>query len=1081
MKKYLVIIILLLNIFILNLSVKASEFINRIDINYDSSKVIVSPYYTYNQVKNQFSNSWIVDENENYSKGNNVQWMYYCPSIERCTSGYTPGYRENINAEKYTIIGIEVYAKDNYDFDKDNLNNIDVFVNGIKNDEVWVTEYSSSERKVMVMLPLEVDTSPFVYSVVVSNNSANVNAGETSLFKATVQKYGEGYDEVIWSIIGEKDENTTISNSGLLSVSENETASKITVRATSTKDNTKYGEKTVNIIREELTINKVTITSEIRDIYKGATKTLQAVVEGNAIHDINWSLSGNISKNTCIDNEGNLNIDLNESSTLIVVKAESVYDSSKYDTLSLRIKETEKITEVNINYDITKAPFNVNYTHSEWQSLFESNSSTGNGYLINYNNTFLRHNTEEGYKQTNTTPLYNDYISTEREYGLYVTLDPKEGYYFDPEDYQNVIVKVNNKEIQLLSEINYNVNTKNLRVFFPLEVDTSRAPQYLYFNMNEFNSIYGNIFTNRLFHQIGDGTIRYSSSNPEIALVNETTGQVTCTGVGQATITAVASKTENFMESSASYKVIVAGKSIAPIIAINNEFYTGSQIKPNVKVTYNNLELVKDKDYICEYGENINVGKGSVTIKQNPNGTYIFADRTVTFNILRKDLTSNNLIVPDYIIYTGEVLNPVVSVKDNDKDLLLNEDYNIEITNQDGNIGEYINVKISGINNYTGVVEKNILIKEKEPDNPVIVITPLLTPYISKKTNNNSIKLSWALQNKDERYYIERSTDNKKWSKLSNITNSSYTDKNLTYNKTYYYRVYAKTTDEKTVYSNVIKYTVKPNKVNLKISSASTNNVKLSWEKVSTTGYEVYMGTKTSNMKKNKTITKNSTLSFNKTKLKANTTYYFKVRAYKTVNKKKVYGPWSDILKVKTAPVKSKISVSLRDYNALNVKVGSSKGATRYLVYRSTSKTGKYTKIGEVASGTYKDLNLVTGKTYYYKVKACNSKYCSGYSNIASKKVIPKTPSLNLQSPETKVITVTLGEVNGADGYEVYRSTSKTGTYTKIKEFTDGEELIFDNVTKKGKTYYYKARSYTIVNSKKIYSSYTSIKSRISK
>ena len=44
-------------------------------------------------------------------------------------------------------------------------------------------------------------------------------------------------------------------------------------------------------------------------------------------------------------------------------------------------------------------------------------------------------------------------------------------------------------------------------------------------------------------------------------------------------------------------------------------------------------------------------------------------------------------------------------------------------------------------------------------------------------------------------------------------------------------------------------------------------------------------------------------------------------------------------------------------------------GVTGYEIYRATSKTGKYTKVGTVIKTSYKNTRLKKGKTYYYKVR----------------------------------------------------------------------------------------------------------------
>jgi hypothetical protein len=85
----------------------------------------------------------------------------------------------------------------------------------------------------------------------------------------------------------------------------------------------------------------------------------------------------------------------------------------------------------------------------------------------------------------------------------------------------------------------------------------------------------------------------------------------------------------------------------------------------------------------------------------------------------------------------------------------------------------------------------------------------------------------------------------------------------------------------------------------LKSSAIKKTSVKLSWTKASgATGYEIYRASsKTGTYTKVATTKKNS---YTNTKLKANTTYYYKVRAYKTSGSTTVYGKLSGAVKVTT-------------------------------------------------------------------------------------------------------------------------------------------------------------------------------------
>jgi len=64
-----------------------------------------------------------------------------------------------------------------------------------------------------------------------------------------------------------------------------------------------------------------------------------------------------------------------------------------------------------------------------------------------------------------------------------------------------------------------------------------------------------------------------------------------------------------------------------------------------------------------------------------------------------------------------------------------------------------------------------------------------------------------------------------------------------------------------------------------------------------------------------------------------------------------------------------------------------------------------------------------------------------------------------------------------ADGYEIFRSGSKKGTYKKAKAVKGGNKTSWtDKGVKSGKTYFYKIRAYRMANGKKIVSGFSEVK-----
>jgi len=85
-----------------------------------------------------------------------------------------------------------------------------------------------------------------VTDVTVSPSSVTVECGKTQQFTATVEGDAPKQD-VTWSLSGANKSGTTLSSSGLLTVAADETATKLTVTATSVQDNSYYGTASVKI------------------------------------------------------------------------------------------------------------------------------------------------------------------------------------------------------------------------------------------------------------------------------------------------------------------------------------------------------------------------------------------------------------------------------------------------------------------------------------------------------------------------------------------------------------------------------------------------------------------------------------------------------------------------------------------------------------------------------------------------------------------------------------------------------------------------------------------------------------------
>ena len=87
----------------------------------------------------------------------------------------------------------------------------------------------------------------------------------------------------------------------------------------------------------------------------------------------------------------------------------------------------------------------------------------------------------------------------------------------------------------------------------------------------------------------------------------------------------------------------------------------------------------------------------------------------------------------------------------------------------------------------------------------------------------------------------------------------------------------------------------------------------------------------------------------------------------------------------------------------------------------------------------------------------------------------PFTPALTLKAGK-KQVRLSWKSVKGADGYQIYRTTSKKGKYIKIADVSAGKKSFTNKGLKGGKKYYYKMRVYDKTGGKKVFSLYSKIK-----
>ena len=161
------------------------------------------------------------------------------------------------------------------------------------------------------------------------------------------------------------------------------------------------------------------------------------------------------------------------------------------------------------------------------------------------------------------------------------------------------------------------------------------------------------------------------------------------TNVGKYTVT-ITGKGNYDSNTTTSKDFNITALDKAPTVALTNPdeaiVYDGNAKEPTLTVSVVIKDgdaptvLTLDTDYTVVYSDNVNAGtntaKATVTLKGNYKGT-----GSTTFTIAPKSIANVNISDIADQAYTGNAIEPTVSVKDGDKDLVLNTDYTISYSN----------------------------------------------------------------------------------------------------------------------------------------------------------------------------------------------------------------------------------------------------------------------------------------------------------------------------------------------------------------------------------------------------------------
>ena len=257
---------------------------------------------------------------------------------------------------------------------------------------------------------------------------------------------------------------------------------------------------------------------------------------------------------------------------------------------------------------------------------------------------------------------------------------------------------------------------------------------------------------------------------------------------------------------------------------------------------------------------------------------------------------------------------------------------------------------------------------------------------------------------------------------------------------------------------------------------AADGKPRLTWKSVDgAVKYEIYRSSTKNGTYKKIYTTKNT--YFNNSSVPAGTMYYYKV---KSVDAKGKLSAYSNVVSRTCDLPRPVVKISgISDTGKIKLTWQAVDGAVKYEIYRSTSKNGTYKKVFTTTNTSYTNTGAKAGTTYYYKVKALHTKSAadSAFSEIKSRTCDLARPEITVKLNASGKPRISWKKVEGAAKYEVWRATSKNGTYTKLVTTKNLYQVNKNAVA--GKTYYYKVKAiHSNTNANSAFSAVKSVKAK---
>jgi hypothetical protein len=137
--------------------------------------------------------------------------------------------------------------------------------------------------------------------------------------------------------------------------------------------------------------------------------------------------------------------------------------------------------------------------------------------------------------------------------------------------------------------------------------------------------------------------------------------------------------------------------------------------------------------------------------------------------------------------------------------------------------------------------------------------------------------------------------------------------------------------------------------------------------------------------------------------------------------------------------------------------------------------TWTYSRKNNTSTVSY-TTNLRAGEYYLKQWDIYRNNERVRFTTRVNAQLTGKATLKSVKKVSGKAAKLTWNKISGVNGYEVYRSTSKNGTYTKVKSVASSKTAFQNTGLKKKCTYYYKVRGYKKISGKTYYTPFSAVK-----